>query len=90
MVCIHRCDVAVLKVMILLDVLLTGPSDSVATSLQFVTYHQDCRISVAQIDYNYHTAAVPRYLTHKKTRIIVSLSPLVSFIFCCSKSLACK
>ena len=43
-VCIHWCDVAVLKVMILLDVLLTGPSDSAATSLQFVTYYQDCRI----------------------------------------------
>ena len=43
-VCIHRCDVAVLNVMILLDVLLTGPSDSAATSLQSITYHQDCRI----------------------------------------------
>ena len=33
-VCIHRCDVAVLKVMIVLDVLLTGPSDSAAIYLQ--------------------------------------------------------
>ena len=39
-----RYDVAVLKVMILLDVLLTRPSDSAAISLQSVTYHQDCRI----------------------------------------------